>query len=62
MSKIIEFYQCIPLLKAKVNFTTVLRPFVWDYPGAPVPKETITLSHILIIVQPLSGSSIYCDP
>ena len=22
--------------------TTVLRPFVWDYPGEPVPEETLT--------------------
>ena len=22
---------------------TVLRPFVWDYPGEPVPEETLTL-------------------
>ena len=25
--------------------TTVLRPFVWDYPGRPVPEETFTHSH-----------------
>ena len=23
----------------KHTHTTVLRPFVWDYPGEPVPKE-----------------------
>jgi len=22
--------------------TTVLQPFVWDYPGEPVPEETLT--------------------
>jgi len=22
--------------------TTVLHPFVWDYPGEPVPEKTIT--------------------
>jgi len=22
--------------------TTILRPFVWDYPGEPVPEETLT--------------------
>jgi len=42
--------------------TTVLRPFVPDYPGEPVPVETFTRSPILIIVQPLSASSIYHDP
>jgi len=26
--------------------TTVLRPFVWDYPGELVPEETFTQSHI----------------
>jgi len=24
--------------------TPVLRPFVWDYPGEPVPEETFTNS------------------
>jgi len=42
--------------------TTVLRPFVWDYPGEPVPEDTFTHSPILIIIQPLSASSIYYDP
>jgi len=42
--------------------TTVLRPFVQDYLGEPVPEETITHSPILIIIQCLSASSIYCDP
>jgi len=23
------------------NTTTVLRPFLWDYPGEPVPEETL---------------------
>ena len=26
--------------------TTVLWPFVWDYPGEPVPEETFTHSHL----------------
>jgi len=26
--------------------TTVLRPFVWDYPGQPVAEETFTHSHL----------------
>jgi len=42
--------------------TTILRPFVSDYPGEPVPEETFTHSPILIIIQPLSASSIYYDP
>jgi len=42
--------------------TTILRPFVRDYPGDPVPEETFNHSHILIIIQPLSASSIYYDP
>jgi len=25
--------------------TTILRPFVWDNPGRPVPEETFTRSH-----------------
>jgi len=39
--------------------TTVLRLFVWDYLGKPVPEETFTHSPIPIIIQPLSASSIY---
>jgi len=42
--------------------TTVFRPFVRDYPDEPVPEETFTHSPILIIIQPLSASSIYYDP
>jgi len=30
-----------PLLH-RATITTVLRPFVWDYPGEPVPEETFT--------------------
>jgi len=26
--------------------TTMLWPFVWDYPGEPVPEETFTHSHL----------------
>ena len=42
--------------------TTVLRPFVRDYAGEPVPEETLTRSPILVINLPLSDSSIYHDP
>jgi len=38
--------------------TTILQPFVRDYPGEPVPEETFTHSPILIIIQPLSASYI----
>jgi len=30
--------------------TTVLRPFVRDYPGGPIPEETFTHSHLKRIV------------
>ena len=41
--------------------TTVLRPFVRDYPGKPVPEETFT--HPPSWSSPnLSASSIYHDP
>jgi len=30
-----------------LSTTTILRPFVWYYPGEPVPKETFTHSHML---------------
>ena len=33
-----------------------------DYPGEPVPEETFTHSHILIIIQSLSAPSTYHDP
>jgi len=44
--------------------TTILWPFVRDYPGEPVPEGTFTHSPILIIIQlePLITSSIYHDP
>ena len=29
-------------LKTQQQTTTILRPFVWDYPGKPVPEETLT--------------------
>jgi len=42
---------------------TVLRPFVQDCPGEPVQEETLIRPWtILIIIQPLSASSIYYDP
>jgi len=30
------------VFKTTTTATTVLRPFVWDYPGEPVPEETLT--------------------
>jgi len=50
------------MLKLPAITTTVLWPFVRDYPGKPVPEETFTHSPILIIIQPLSASSIYYNP
>jgi len=42
--------------------TTVLRAFVRDYPGEPVPEETLTRAPtILIAIQSFSASSIYHD-
>jgi len=43
--------------------TTVLRPFVRNYSGEPVPEETLTYPPtVLLIIQSLSASSIYHDP
>jgi len=42
--------------------TTVLRPFVRDYPGEPVPEKNTHPPTFLIIIQSLSASSIYHDP
>jgi len=36
-------YHCHPI----ISTTTVLRPFVRDYPGELVPEETFTYSHLL---------------
>jgi len=33
-------------LKALCVTVTVSQPFVWDYPGEPVPEETFTNSHL----------------
>jgi len=39
---------------------TVLRPFVWDSPGEPIPEKNFhSLTPILVINHPLSASSIY---
>ena len=29
-------------IRTTTTTTTVLRPFVWDYPGEPIPEETLT--------------------
>jgi len=42
--------------------TTILRPFVRNYPGEPVPEETFTYPvTTIVVIQPVS-SSIYHDP
>jgi len=47
----------------KITTTTVLWPFVKDYPGELVPGKNIhLLTPILIINHPLSTSSIYYNP
>jgi len=51
--------ECLGILLLHYNR---LRPFVWDYLGEPVPEETFNHSYIVIIIQPLSASSIYYDP
>jgi len=53
------FYLLTATSKHRILLLLQLRPFVWDYPGEPVPEETFTHSPILIIIQPLSASSIY---
>ena len=61
----IVFYfimQAYTSVTTTTTTTTVLRPFVQDYLGEPVPGETFTHAPILIIIQPLSASSIYYDP
>jgi len=52
------------LLLHNATKTTILLPFIWDYPGEPVPERNIhplSLTPILIINDPLSISSIYSD-
>jgi len=36
--------------------------FVWDNPDEPVPEETHSLTHIVVINHSLSACSIYYDP
>jgi len=50
------------LVESTTTTIAVLWPFVRDYPDESVPEETFTHSPILIIIQPLSASSIYYDP
>jgi len=45
-----------------ITTTTILWPFVWDYPYEPVPEETFSHLPILTINHPLEASSIYYDP
>ena len=42
--------------------TTVLQPFVWDYPGEPVPEETFIHSYPPAHQPSSSASSIYHKP
>jgi len=57
------FLQKRQLYIRTTTTTIVLQPFVRDYPGEPVPEETLTHPPtILIIIQSLSASSIYHDP
>jgi len=51
-----------PVNNTTTTTTTVVWPFARDYPSELVPEETFTHSPILIIIQPLSASSIYYVP
>jgi len=42
--------------------TAILWPFVWDYPGEPVPKETFTRHTHPTTNYPPFVSSIHHDP
>jgi len=46
---------------ATQHTTTILWPFVQDYPGEPIPEDTHPPT-ILIIIQSSSASSVYHDP
>jgi len=44
--------------------TTISRPFVWDYPGEPLPEETFTHCHlswssVILHLLPPSICSVY---
>ena len=39
--------------------TAILRPFVRDYPGGPVPEETFTHSHLKCVVGVCHHSGFY---
>ena len=39
--------------------TAVLRPFVLDYPGGPVPEDTFTHSHLKRVVGVCRHSGFY---
>jgi len=59
---LVTLYCLLYYVTTNTTTTTVLRSFVRDYSGEPVPEETFTHSPILTIIQPLSASSIYYDP
>jgi len=39
-------YRCKVLTLGQQQHNNCLWPFVWDYPGEPVPEETFTHSHL----------------
>jgi len=62
MAPLIQVHHLVALVITSATTTTVLRPFVRDYPSEPLPEETFTHSPILNINHPLSASSICYDP
>ena len=47
---VLVYFYCNYLSCITTTTTTILRPFVQDYPGEPVPEETFTHSPVLIII------------
>ena len=48
--KVDESEDCVTTCKGTHTNTAVLRPFVRDNPGGPVPQETFTQSHLKRVV------------
>jgi len=53
-----QFFTCFVCL-ATILLEDEEFPFVWDYPGEPVPEETFANSPIPIINHPSSAFSIF---
>jgi len=60
MQLVLKFgYKKITAYTHTHSYTAVLRPFVWENPGGPVPEETFSHSHLKCVVEVCHHSGFY---